>query len=219
MARRTERSGPIKEPGIVVAVEGADEWHVVSALADRLDLGETLQPWELGGNKKLPTKLQALAVLGSFRQNARAVGLVIDAEDRKFTDAWASVCGAMKRAFGVEDMPPPGTVGVLDGRLARIGAFILPDNGSKGMLEDLCLAPAAVREHPAAECVSGFVECLEKVGVARSDWPKRRMHAYLAAQKDPDKLLGQAAQAGYFDFDDDCWAPLKHFLRDLAGEE
>lgn len=219
MAERTERSGPIKKPGIVVAVEGAGEWHVVAALRDRLDLTDRLQPWELGGNKKLPAKLHALASNDDFRENARAVGLVIDAEDREFRDAWASVCGAMKRGFGVEEMPPPGTVGAHEGRLGRVGAFVLPDNGSSGMLEDLCLSAIAAQKHVAAKCVDAFVECLQDTEVRRPDWPKRRMQAFLAAQDKPGLLLGQAAQAGYFDFDDECWHPLKQFLRALAADE
>ncbi len=84
---------------------------------------------------------------------------------------------------------------------------------------NLCLSPQRIQEGPLLkECVSAYIECLGKHSVSRPDWAKRRLQAYLASQPRPGLLLGQAAEAGYWHFEDPVWAPLKQFLRDLAGE-
>jgi hypothetical protein len=99
-----------------------------------------------------------------------------------------------------------------------VGAFIMPDGKSPGSLETLCLRPKAVREHPAGECAEAFIRCLVTKGIENPEHPKREFQAFLAGQKEPGLLMGYAAEAGCFDFTDDCWSPLKDFLLALAAE-
>lgn len=44
---------------------------------------------------------------------------------------------------------------------------------------------------------------------------KAKVHTFLASRIEPDKRLGEAAQAGYWPFNDPVFDPLKNFILNL----
>jgi hypothetical protein len=92
--------------------------------------------------------------------------------------------------------------------------FLLPDNASPGMLEDLCLE--AVASDPAAPCLDEYFTCVFQRGNRRPvEVAKARVHAWLASQLKPDLRLGEAAEAGYWPWNSPVFDQLRAFLRAL----
>ena len=209
--------------GRILVVEGMDEFSLTIWLLEHM---------EIPGVIDIRPPYQDVAPLGEYLaevlvptagfSDVQTVGVLRDAEEGEAAWALESVSQALARAFpGAPTLQRSGEFqdAPFRGRQIRVGVFIAPDGRSPGMLEDLCLSPQPIQEDPLLrECVSAYSECLGEHGVSRPDWAKRRLHAYLASQPRPGLLLGQAAEAGYWHFDDPVWAPLKQFLRDLAGQ-
>ena len=82
------------------------------------------------------------------------------------------------------------------------------------MLEDLCLA--GVQADPAMPCVPEFFDCVQRRANRQpNNLAKARVHAWLASQVEPDKRLGEAAEAGYWPWASPAFAPLTSLLRVL----
>jgi len=83
------------------------------------------------------------------------------------------------------------------------------------MLEDLCpasLSPVSLK------CIDDYRACLAAAGLLNQQpnrLSKGRLNAWLASQAEPDKRLGQSAQAGMWEFDHPAFDKLKQFLRRL----
>jgi len=85
------------------------------------------------------------------------------------------------------------------------------------MLEDVCLRSLDGR--PEQECVEGLSQCLGERGLPELRQPaKARAHAYLATQEKPGLRVGEAVEAGYWDFGHPAFDQMKHFLLLVAGE-
>lgn len=92
--------------------------------------------------------------------------------------------------------------------------FILPNNHSGGMLEDLCLE--SIADDLQMSCVEGYFQCIQnQTGRQPKNMAKAKVHAWLASQIEPDKRLGEAAKAGYWDWNSPAFTPLKDFILSL----
>jgi hypothetical protein len=222
-ARARDLRRPIDKDRILI-VEGMDEFSLTIWLLEHMGIPRIIDirpPYQ--DVAPLDVYLTDVVLSTPGFGDVRAVGVMRDAEDLAATDALQSVSRAFATAF--PSAPALRRSGALEtaqfrGRSIQIGAFITPDGQNPGMLEDLCVAsiPRAEPERDVTECVGQYVQCLAAKGVARPDWAKRRAQAYLAACEKPGLKVGEAAQAGYWDFSHDCWLPLKQFLHALAGE-
>lgn len=97
-------------------------------------------------------------------------------------------------AIGTILAPPPNTL------LPRFGVWIMPDNQSKGILEEFLhfLVPAGSQlyEHVKAS-VASIPEGERRF--KQADEPKARIHTWLAWQKHPGKPFGTAITARFLD--------------------
>jgi len=209
----------------VLAVEGEDQYYLLRHVLCVCSLSDSFDVVRLKGVTQLRPFLGTALVTTGF-DGVQALGVMRDAEEQRqdtcvpaAASALQSVADAFRDVLGVAGLTSHAQVmaGEVAGRPLRVGAFIAPDGVRAGMLEDLCLSTAPVRASEALRCVDYYLECLGKANVLRPTWPKRRLHAYLAACEEPGKKLGEAARAGYLHLDDPVWNPLKQFLRDLAG--
>jgi hypothetical protein len=134
----------------------------------------------------------------------KVLGITRDA-DEAADAARASVTGAVQRAGF-----PSGL---------KVLTFILPGLGSQGALEDLCLQSFAGQ--PIERCITDYFACVERVTSwsrpSGSGAAKARVHAWLAAQAQPDLRLGYAAAKGYLDWTSPAFEELKTFLREGLG--
>lgn len=94
--------------------------------------------------------------------------------------------------------------------------MILPKPNAHGMMEDLCLE--SVSQDPAMLCVDGYFECLHKHGIPSSaNISKARVHTFLASRQEAGLRLGEAAQKGYWPWNNEAFEQVKEFLIKISA--
>ena len=141
----------------------------------------------------------------NFRR-LRSIAVIRDA-DESAASAFQSVQDAIDRAGF--PAPPQAFSSAQSGTL-KVSVAILPDGQQPGALEDLCLR--SVAQHPAIHCVDEYLSCLEASGISTEQSGKSRLHAFLSAGADPGLRIGEAADAGVWDWDSDAFRQLGEFL-------
>lgn len=92
-----------------------------------------------------------------------------------------------------------------------VATLILPARGQQGDLESLIWT--SIQDQLLAGCVNEFLECVRSSGAPMPrPLSKARTYSYLAACHPPGNRLGQAMQAGLFDFDHPAFAMLLELL-------
>lgn len=203
----------------ILLVEGVDDYHVVLHLqgnhgirvVDRKDVRQ------LGGIEplleSLPVQLKA--------SDGGVLGVVIDA-DQDFAARWQAVrhCLTVAGYEGIPDAPdrqgvilaaPPATL------LPRFGAWLMPDNSSKGILEDFLrfLVPKGDVLLPYAEKA---LQELPEQRFSKNDPPKALIHTWLAWQCEPGRPFGQAITARFLQPDVKEATVFVEWLKSLFSE-
>jgi len=198
----------------LIAVEGQDEVHFLNKLLKKMKIQE-VEVREVGGVDKLPKKIPALVRTRGF-SDVEVFAIIRDADNKNAESAFRSV----KNLLANEELLKPGKLPDKPGQFSngnpRIGIFIMPDNSSQGMLEDLCLQ--SVKDHPVKECVDDFIKCTEK-RVDTSKKPrnlaKAKVQAFLAVMPEIANSVGIAAEKDYWNFNSKEFSKLKSFLNNL----
>lgn len=202
----------ITEPSVVIT-EGDEDARFFRALAGHLAIHD-LQIMGIGGKTKLTKSLKGLKVTPGYTE-VISLGITRDADDDSEA-AFASVCGALRAAA----LPVPSTPLSATADTPRVTVMILPETGRDGMLEDLCIA--SVADHPAMPCLEEYFDCIER-NISEQDRPpersmaKAKVHAFLASKREPDKRLGEAAEADYWPLDSPAYDEVKRFIELVAG--
>ena len=123
--------------------------------------------------------------------------------------AFQSVCGSLRHV----NLPCPNVHGQFAAGPPRVGIFIMPNGIDDGMLETLCLL--SVASLPEFPCVDGYFRCLQGHGAVPNNLHKARAHAWLASRPEPDRRVGEAAQAGYWPWASDAFRDLWAFIGSL----
>jgi hypothetical protein len=148
-----------------------------------------------------------------FLPEQGTLGIVRDADGNP-KGAFDSLCSALQKG----ELPVPKKVLLPTQKTPRVNILIMPPNneGTGRILEDLCLA--AMIDDPAMTCVDDYFACLAQVGKIQeeNDIAEARVHTFLASREEPDKRLGEAAQAGYWDWDSPVFDTVKTFLHQLV---
>ncbi|MGB3508876.1 MAG: DUF3226 domain-containing protein [Microcoleaceae cyanobacterium] len=178
--------------------EGKEDVIFFSQLIKYLEIND-IQVDYYGGKTNLSNYLKILPLIPGF-SNLRSLGITRDA-DESFDNASKSIDGFLRQhKFNeIENL--------------KIEKFILPDNSSPGMLEDLCLKSINTDE---ISCIEDFFQCIEKnTGRKSKEISKAKIHAWLSTKEHPDKRLGEAAQAGYINWDNEAFKNLANFIKNL----
>lgn len=203
----------IREQHILV-VEGQDEYNFFDALLRHIDIS-SIQVLAIGGKTQFRAQLLALKNTPGFNR-VQSIGVVRDCDGNR-QGAFDSVRGALRAA----SLPIPETPAAFTENTPRTGVLIMPPEsvGTDRMLEDLCLA--AVADDPAMQCVDDYFDCLQTQAISLRDnvLAKAQVHVYLASRDEPDLRLGEAAQRGYWPWDNPAFDQAKAFLRQLGGAE
>ena len=184
----------------LLLVEGVDDQHVIKhvCLSRDVPLPDEIIPHD--GIERLieaiPVRLKVI--------ETEALGVVLDA-DLDLAGRWAALRHRLTQA-GYDRVPQQpaadGTILVAPANslLPRFGVWIMPDNRSKGILEDFLrfLVPSGSRlfEH-AKSSVASIPEGERRFSQAAE--PKAVIHTWLAWQKEPGKPLGTAITARFLD--------------------
>jgi len=212
-----QRGMPIIKPKLLLG-EGIEEVYFFSALLDQLGITD-VQVDQYDGKSRIAAGLKAIKGRSGFINQVVSVGVIRDADyaDDPVDDAAAaqrafqSVSGALVYA----DLPAPIAPLFKAAGTPEISVFIMPDNQNPGMLEDLCIASTNA---PDVDCINEYFDCVAlKTGrvQTRRNIAKSRAHAWLATQTEPDKQLGQAALAGYWDWNNPAFDLIKQFVLQL----
>jgi hypothetical protein len=182
----------------ILLVEGADDEHVLKHLCGQRGVGKLDEIKPQGSVEQLlenfPVRLK--------ESELEVLGVVLDA-DTDLAGRWDALKHRLKQAGydGVPDHPDAnGTILVPPANtlLPRFGVWIMPDNQSKGILEDFLrfLVPAGSRlfEHVKAS-VAGIPA--EERRFSQLAEPKAIIHTWLAWQEEPGKPLGTAITAKF----------------------
>ncbi len=197
----------------VLLVEGKDDLHVLSNLfmvRNVPDVFKTECPTsdhvadESGGVEKLldaiPRRL--------LEKNIERLAVILDADDKGPKRRWTQIRVRLKNKGYAEVPKDPPENGVFDlslrprtPRSVRLAVWIMPDNQSKGMLEDF-VAQMVRDDDDMLPRVDGFLESIpeEDRRFSPTHRPKARIHSWLAVQGEPGKPMGQAVKK-YLDTD------------------
>ena len=184
----------------ILLVEGRDDEHVLKHLCRQRGVPSLDEITPLGSVERLlenfPVRLK--------ESDVEALGVVIDA-DTDIAARWQSLRDRLRMAgyrnvpdnpvcAGTILHPPPKTL------LPRVGVWIMPDNQTKGMLEDFLrfLVPSGSRLFTHVEySVTSIPE--EELRFNQLAQPKAMIHTWLAWQAEPGKPLGTAITAKFLD--------------------
>jgi hypothetical protein len=198
----------IEQPNVLV-VEGREEELFFGALIKHLGL-ENIQTMPIGGKEQLRRNLKALAVSPGFSE-VISLGIVRDANGDPDA-AFQSVHDALQTV----NLPAPDRPLMPVGGRPRVAVLILPEVGTPGMLEDLCLR--AIAQDPAMLCVEQYFKCLQQEGLSLPDnMSKAKVQVFLASRPKAGLRLGEAAQAGYWPWNENAFEQVRDFLQRIAS--
>jgi hypothetical protein len=185
----------------ILLVEGADDEHVLKHVCGTRGVQELDEIKPLGSVEQLlesfPVRLK--------ESDIEVLGVVVDA-DTDLSARWQSLRDRLRDA-GYQNVPehpaPTGTI-ILpppdNALLPRVGIWIMPDNQTRGILEDFMrfLVPEGSRlfEHVKSS-VAAIPEGERRFSQLAE--PKAIVHTWLAWQKEPGKPLGASITARYLD--------------------
>ena len=188
-------------------VEGNDQRNFFEALLKHLNC-QDIQIHNFGGVDELPAFLRGFTGSTGY-SSVTSLGIVRDAEGDE-NSAWQSVQSALQRA----GMPVPARVGQRSAEIPYVSVLILPGGNQPGMLETVL--NQTFSDDPVNTCINDFFACVERLPGKRIHIPdKARARAYMWAREKPHVSVGVAAQAGYWDFSHEAFAPLRSFLTAL----
>lgn len=173
----------------LVVVEGKDDERFFGALLKQAGLAD-VQCIGLGGKGEIgkAERWRALAFSPGFAE-IEALAIVRDADDDP-QSAFQSVKDTLRNV----NLPQPSAPFQVQQGTPRVCVIILPDAGSRGALEDLCLQ--ALAQESVMQCVEQFWECVQQQGEhLPRHISKAKLHTYLSSRREPGRRLGEAAES------------------------
>ncbi len=196
------------EQGILLLVEGIDDARFFDAFLRSIPKVD-VQVAAVGGRDGFRRILVETLLRADNLSSLHSLGVARDA-DTNATDAFRSVRDALAAA-GLPAPAQPFENQESEGLIVSVA--ILPDGTSQGSLEDLCLLSMQGQEQMV--CIEQYMACLAQAGIAARQPSKARLHAYLAAGDEPGLRIGEAADAGVWDWNSGAFNQLAEFLRAL----
>ena len=187
----------IEKPKLIIG-EGKEDFLFFDSLIKYLEIDD-IQVDFYGGKTNLNNYFKTLHLQPGF-SNLCSLGITRDA-DQSFDTASQSIDNTIRQ----NKLNEKGNL--------TIKKFIFPDNSSSGMLEDLCLRGI---DDSDICCITDFFQCINKnTNREPTEFSKAKIHAWLSSQVKPDKPLGEAAQAGYIDWNNEIFNELITFIKNL----
>ncbi len=197
---------------ILLIGEGKDEVRFFKSLLKFLDISHIgVEDYE--GKDKLEKYLKTLKTRPGFSQ-LTSIGITRDADNLPPKSAFDSICSRLLKV----GLPVPRNMAEKTTETPSINIFIFPNNRDSGMLEDLCLE--SVKDDGTMSCVEQYLECVKNnANREPNNFAKAKLHAWLASKEIPDKRLGEAAEAGYWDWESAAFNGLKEFIFSFRNDD
>jgi len=195
----------------LLLVEGKDDLLFFDALIKQQNL-QNIQIISYEGKPNLRRFLKSVLVKSpEFHNRVNSLGIVRDA-DTNASSTFQSICDALQSA----GLSVPHRVLEPTGRHPQITIMIIPHGSTHGMLEDLCLD--AVKADPATNCMEQYFQCLQQLPSSiPNNISKAKVQVFLASRHEPGKRLGEAAQAGYWPWNNGVFETTKSFLQQIVS--
>ena len=193
----------------LLLVEGADEARFMEPLCNHLQLAN-IQIIPYGGKNRLGGFLRALTRMHGF-ETVERLAVVRDA-DENAGSAFQSVQSALESA----DLPVPAQVESFEDGKPQVSVLIMPPGSQDGCLESLLWEMITSKDAGMAQCIGEFIDCTSTSHMENS-LDKARIYAYLSVQRRPGLRIGEAAEAGQWDFNHNLLNPLNIFVRGLSS--
>jgi hypothetical protein len=185
--------------------EGKNDLLVISCVAKHCGVEVAVEPFL--GKDKLRAFLRDVRVRPEFaQQQVSAIAIVRDAD----SDPGAAFSSVRDALISNGFTAPAQNGGITDG-VPRCGIFVYPPD-KPGMIEDLCLD--SIAHKPEFGCVEEYFKCIAaRSNPSRSQASsKAKMRVWMSSQTDYEMHVGKAAEAGYFPWESDIFAPLREFF-------
>lgn len=200
---------------VLLLVEGMEDARFFNAVLSRWLKRTDVQIAFVGSkNNFRPFLINLLPKARGFSR-LRSLGIIRDADCSA-----ADTLQSLRDALTAARLPaPPRVWETAPSDQLSVTLAILPDESSPGNLEDLCLR--SIRNSPESACVDEYVQCRERVGtqIANNRLAKSKVYAYLAVGRDsgvkPGLRLGEAAEAGVWNWGDPAFQRIVDFLQNL----
>lgn len=198
-------------------VEDNDHYGFVSGIAQHHFVWSREKPYTVyvDVTHSAEEALEALSV--SWKASRlETLGILLDCDD-KFASRWARLTTfCADHNLGIPaSMPKTGLILSANGK--KFGAWIMPDNGSEGMLESLC---NKMLPDGNSDLWKFTEEAALKARQKGAKWrdvhkEKSQLHSWLAWQDPPGESIGNAMNKKIFDPDCDSAKDFLAWLRDL----
>ena len=191
----------------LLLVEGNDDARFFAAFLKSLRNGNSVQIAMVGGKDNFRPFITETLIRAPGYSRLRKLGLVRDA-DSSAQSAFQSLADSLRAA----NLPAPSQPweAVPQGQLT-VSVGILPDGTSEGDLETLCLN--SIGDNAALQCGNEYLRCMEQTRVALGHRNKARLHTFLATGDDPGLRIGEAADAGVWDWTSPSLRQVSDFLK------
>lgn len=191
----------------LLVVEGKDGINFSKKLLEYIGILDSVDIRCSEGKDNFKNLMPGFMFATGFK-NIEKIAVIRDA-DENADDAFKSITGVLEKT-GLQSPKRPGE---FSSSSPSVGVFIMPDNSSEGMLEDLCLE--SVKNHEAMRCVDDFIACTQTLKETPKNISKAKVQVFLAAKPGITYSLGLAAQKGYWNFNSEKLQPLIKFLKQL----
>ncbi|MCL1974607.1 MAG: hypothetical protein FWG61_00430 [Firmicutes bacterium] len=210
----------ISQPNIILC-EGDDTFYFIKGHLEYLQKNEAVfekfQAFDFGGNKELPTFLSDDLPVKPGYDNITSIIIIRDSEDN-FDSAVQEVKSALKKA-GLPVPSEPNTIEQDD--KIRVAFSLFPSLSNikqNGTLEDLYIENLVeVGVNSVLDDIYAFLDDLKSKGRSFT-WPhKTKLHTYFSVTNDYVTMkVGEATEAGAFDFECAKMNVLKELLKNIA---
>jgi hypothetical protein len=197
---------------VAVAVEGLDYiYTLLSQIKNDSQLPD-IQLWDFKGadNGNLGRWLSLFTTLDGYEDKIRAIGVIQDAEedaDRTFRST--------AQALANVGLAPPTRQMELTATRPAVGILVMPHNSPSGCLEHAVIE--ARQPDSPLHCAEEYLRCVG-VGARNENWQaKVKVHALIAASKNPAWTLSESVAGGLWDFTHPSLRIMKDFMRLLCG--
>jgi hypothetical protein len=182
-------------------VEGNDDQHVVWALCKKHEVPKNFDVVDCGGYSKLSKKVKQLLKFNA--EEISILGIIIDA-DADVQKRWIEIKSILiNSGYQIDNelLSSDGLV-VTAAELPRIGVWLMPNNDTKGAIEDFIefLIPTNDGLLPEANRILSEIENKNLNNYNKNSDNQRKkalIHTWLAWQESPGTPMGSAITKSY----------------------
>ena len=206
-------------PGLVLC-EGKEDKLVIERLARESGIDAEAVTFEsYDGESKLRGFLGALKAEGRFTSGELKRILVTRDADDNPPGMWTSLSRAVNEVFGLAISTPGEWQQTLGG--PNLAAWLIPGEGSAGMIETLCMSAAKDRARDVFPCLDSFQACLKALRDGKDLHEKERFAYWTICGQDSDPRkrlsLERAIDHLAIDWNHASFAGLKGMLGETAA--